>query len=121
MSNSTKPLFSYRLNAQAALRALFDTLSARSGIPVSALSIIVANDRAFYVRLAKDDWNQLVGGVDLVAGRFATIWPANLDWPVDTPRPAPASLHPVGFGEFIARANASQSSGLQWPTVNQES
>lgn len=44
-----------------------------------------------------------VGTLDAVLARLSAIWPKDLDWPVDIPRPEPADVEPEVAAEVAER------------------
>lgn len=47
--------------------------------------------------------NFRVDTVDSVLARLSAIWPTDLAWPEDIPRPAPAELEPTVMAEVACR------------------
>jgi hypothetical protein len=73
--------------ARESLKALFSAYSKVTGIPVTAVSEIVADDRAFVYRVGKSSLS--FSTYDRVVGRFSWIWPDAQAWPEGVARFAP--------------------------------
>lgn len=87
------------------MERLFDTLSEGTGMSVTGLSEVIANDRVFRSKLsARRSFN--VTTYDSVVSKFSAIWPGTIPWPADIPRQAPAP----GF-DPVARDVAARA----WP------
>lgn len=69
------------------LKRLFDGYSVASNIPVTVVSEIVADDRAFVYRIGRSSLS--FSTFDRVVGRFSWLWPADVAWPAEVPRIAP--------------------------------
>ena len=73
--------------ARDSLKGLFEGYSVAANIPVTVVSEIVADDRAFVYRIGRSSLS--FSTFDRVVGRFSWLWPADVAWPAGVPRVAP--------------------------------
>lgn len=73
--------------AREHLKVLFDGYSVAANIPVTVVSEIVADDRAFVYRVGKSSLS--FSTFDRVVGRFSWLWPSDVAWPAGVPHVAP--------------------------------
>lgn len=92
-------------NFRKNLLTLRDDFSAATSIAPTYISIIVAEDRAFYSRVARKDFR--VGTYDTVVGRFSAIWPKTKPWPKAIARPAPVELGELGAALLAQKSAAN--------------
>lgn len=69
------------------LARLFEKFAAATAVPMTLISEVVSDDKAFVSRYGKTSFS--FATYDRVAGRFSAIWPAGTDWPAGVPRPEP--------------------------------
>lgn len=92
-----------RLNIMAVIAAYCD----HTGLKRTALSGLLTNDNTFIGRVDKGA-GFTVSIYDRVMGSLSALWPDDLDWPEDVPRPEPAALKPEVEGEVHKRVAAAQ-------------
>ncbi|WP_194094578.1 hypothetical protein [Marivivens aquimaris] len=103
MENSHTPHETLENKVLGWLDTLFAVVRGRHGIPDSAISSIVANDRAFFSRIKSKKSGITVSTFDVVAGRFRKIWPEDVAWPVGVPNVPEVDLMEFGQVEFQTR------------------
>lgn len=74
-------------SARDNLKRLFESYSVAANIPVTVVSEIVADDRAFVYRIGKSSLS--FSTFDRAVGRFSWLWPTDVAWPEGIPRLAP--------------------------------
>lgn len=90
--------------ARERIGALFAAYCKSTGLPITIVSEIVSDDRAFVSRYKSDRLN--FATYDRIAGRFSEIWPEGRPWPDAIPRPAPIKLpeqHRKGLDTRLAK------------------
>jgi len=65
-----------------------------SGTSRNAMSGVILNDTKFLQRVS-DGANFTLAQYDRTMGAFSRLWPDDLPWPDQTPRPAPSRLDPM--------------------------
>lgn len=75
--------------ARVNLATLFDAYTAATGIPTTAISEVVADDRAFASRCRRA--NLTFATFDRVVGRLSWVWPKGVAWPAGVPRLEPVA------------------------------
>jgi hypothetical protein len=98
------------------LVTLRDTFGRATNISATVISIIVANDRSFYHRVAQKDF--MVGTYDKIAARYAALWPRDVPWPIDVPRPEPAEIEQetIDFIKSTISVHPDWKAGDEWPS-----
>lgn len=109
MENSHTPHDTLENKVLGWLEGLFSVVRDQYGIPDSAISTIVANDRAFFSRIRLKKGGITVSTFDVVAGRFRTIWPKCTKWPEGVPEVPPVPLTDFGRLELQNRHKKAQS------------
>jgi len=79
--------------AQRNVMAATNALSDHTGISLSAIGHTLIGDSTFVVRV-HEGTNFTLSLYDRLMGGLSAIWPPDLAWPEDVPRPAPARLAP---------------------------
>lgn len=69
------------------LMRLAGTFSEATGVALATLGERAAGDWRFFTRVRDADLNFRVRTYDRAVAWFSANWPADLDWPVDVPRP----------------------------------
>lgn len=77
------------------LSRLSETLAGHRGVAVSTLGRAVYGDAKFFVRVADTSTTITARAYDRVTACLSRDWPADLVWPSDIPRPAPAPADPA--------------------------
>lgn len=94
------------------LATLFRVLSEGTGWKLSPISVVVANDDKFASTFQRRG-DMRVGTYDMVTRRFSAIWPADLPWPAEIERPAPAEIDGETLAVLGKRGRSIQKS--DWP------
>lgn len=97
------------------LDRLWAGFSAATGIAPTMVSIIVAEDRAFFGRVAKKDFR--VGTYDRIAARFSALWPADAPWPEGIVRPDPIEVDQKSIELYREKLGIHPEwpAGEKWP------
>ena len=96
------------------LKRLFDGFSVATNIPVSVVSEIVADDRAFVYRIGRSSLS--FSTFDRVVGRFSWLWPEETTWPDNVPRIAPEKPSEKGLRKLRERQK-KQAAASDTPTL----
>lgn len=80
------------------LRRLADVYKDATGLSLSAVGKIAADDRSFFARLSDEKRTITLRTRDEVKNWFSLHWPEGTPWPSDVPRPqvAAPSTSPAG-------------------------
>ncbi|MGA0615909.1 hypothetical protein [Paracoccus sp. KR1-242] len=81
------------------------------GLSQTFLNDVTRGDRAWTRDYRTRD--PRVGTFDAVFARLSAIWPKDLAWPEDIPRPPPSEVEPEVMAEIADRLTKSASSNME--------
>ncbi|WP_336801760.1 hypothetical protein [Kaistia sp. MMO-174] len=87
--------------ARKAIAALFQAYCNATRMPLTLVSEVVSDDRAFVSRYHRSDLR--ISSYDRVVGRFSALWPAHVAWPRSVPRPPPLEVPPELMSKLSTR------------------
>lgn len=101
-----------KATARDRMAAVIEAFCDHTGTSPHSISGLLVNDSKFVPRVL-DGSNFTVGQYDRIMGGLSRLWPRDLDWPADVPRPYPADLPPEIEGPARRRIAAAEDRKLR--------